>query len=115
MSTLKGSTNLISHDLQKTIEHADQLISNVNTQTDSLFKDTRHIVQTGESTLENLNSALSSVKTVIDNNSPISQDLQTALQELARAARSTRVMMNYLEQHPDALLYGKDSEQGGRR
>jgi hypothetical protein len=37
------------------------------------------------------------------------------LQELAKAARSTRVMMNYLEQHPDALLYGKDAEQGGRR
>ena len=69
----------------------------------------------GETTLEEVNSTLGSVESLISNNSPVNQDLQTALQELARAARSTRVMMDYLERHPDALLYGKNAEKGGRK
>ena len=114
MSNLKGNTNLISDDLRKTIKNADQLIADMNTNTSALFKDTRQVLVTGETTLKDINSTLASINTVIDNDSPISQDLQTALQELSKAARSTRIMMNYLEQHPDALLYGKDAESGAR-
>ena len=73
------------------------------------------MVASGQTTLEEVNSTLNNVDSLINNNSPISQELQTTLQELARAARSTRVMMDYLERHPDALLYGKDAEPGKGR
>lgn len=42
---------------------------------------------------------------------PAQQDLRNALQEFTRAARSLRVLMDYLEQHPDALLRGKTEEK----
>jgi paraquat-inducible protein B len=38
---------------------------------------------------------------------PLSSDLARALDELSAAARSIRVMADYLERHPDALIKGK--------
>ncbi len=115
MSSLKKESGIMSRDLKKTIKNANQLIVDINNNADSLFADTRQVVASGQTTLEEVSSALGNVESLISNDSPISQDLQTALQELARAARSTRVMMDYLERHPDALLYGKESEIGGRK
>lgn len=114
MSTLKNDAGVISRDLQKTINHADQLILSIDNNTGSLLKESRLAVVTGKTTLQEINSALSNINSLINNNAPISQDLQSALKELARAARSTRVMMDYLERHPDAMIYGKDGESGVR-
>jgi paraquat-inducible protein B len=115
MGNLKKDTGIMSQDLKSTIKNANRLIGDINKNADSLFAETRQVVASGETTLEEVNSTLGSVESLISNNSPVNQDLQTALQELARAARSTRVMMDYLERHPDALLYGKNAEKGGRK
>jgi paraquat-inducible protein B len=47
---------------------------------------------------------------LLNADAPAQQDLRNALQEFTRAARSLRVLMDYLEQHPDALLRGKTEE-----
>ncbi len=113
---LKGNTEIIAQDLKMTIKHADQLILDFNSNAESLFEETHQVVMSGNKTLEEINKTLSSVESVINNNSPVNQNLQTALQELTRAARSTRVLMDYLERHPDALLHGKkDAESGVRK
>ena len=39
--------------------------------------------------------------------SPLYHDLKRVLRDLADAARSIRVLADYLERHPDALIYGK--------
>ncbi|MEE9328217.1 MAG: MlaD family protein [Cocleimonas sp.] len=110
MNTLKNDSGLITRDLKSTVKNANKLIVDINKNADSLFADTRQVVASGQTTLEEVNSTLDNVDSLINNNSPISQELQSTLKELARAARSTRVMMDYLERHPDALLYGKDAE-----
>lgn len=110
MNTLKKDSGPITSDLKSTIKNANKLIVDINKNADSLFAETRQVVASGQTTLEEVNSTLDNVDSLISHNSPISQELQTTLQELARAARSTRVMMDYLERHPDALLYGKDAE-----
>ena len=50
---------------------------------------------------------LASVETLTAEDSPLQSRLQTALNELAAAARSLRIMADYLERHPEALLRGK--------
>ena len=40
---------------------------------------------------------------------PLPQELQGALQEMTEATRSLRVLADYLERHPEALLKGKES------
>lgn len=39
------------------------------------------------------------------------QDLREALHELARAAQSLRVLTDYLERHPEAIIRGKKKDE----
>jgi paraquat-inducible protein B len=48
--------------------------------------------------------------TLLGKDAPAQRQLRDALQEVARAARSLRVLADYLERHPEALIRGKPSE-----
>ena len=50
---------------------------------------------------------LKSIETLVGENSPARVEIFTALRDLTAAARSLRVLADYLERHPDALLKGK--------
>lgn len=58
-------------------------------------------------TLEQTRSTLSSLERVLKPNSPLQAEAQRALQEFGSAARSFRIMADYLERHPEALIRGK--------
>ena len=45
--------------------------------------------------------------TLVGKDAPAQQELRDALQEIARAARSLRVLADYLERHPESLIRGK--------
>ena len=70
-----------------------------------------------DTTLVSANQTLVSARGTIDNtnnlvepNSVQAQELDSTLQEVSRAARSMRVLTDYLERHPEALLRGKKGE-----
>jgi paraquat-inducible protein B len=52
-------------------------------------------------------SAIKSIDGLVGEDSPTRADLDTTLQELSGAARSLRILADYLEQHPDAIIKGK--------
>lgn len=62
-------------------------------------------------TLQHTHRALDNLSGLVVPSSPLYTDLQRALRELSDAARSIRVLADYLERHPEALLTGK----GGKR
>ena len=47
---------------------------------------------------------------VADPNSPAAVNLNSALEELSAAARSIRILADYLERHPESLVHGKKGE-----
>jgi paraquat-inducible protein B len=49
--------------------------------------------------------------TLVGKDAPAQQDLRDALQEIARTARSLRVLTDYLERHPEALIRGKSEQK----
>jgi len=57
----------------------------------------------GRKTLDTANGAIAP-------DAALRVDLANTLQEVSRAARSIRVLGDYLERHPDALLRGKSGE-----
>jgi paraquat-inducible protein B len=74
-------------------------------------------LDTARGTLTSANGTLVSARTTIDNannfvepNSAQSQELDNMLLEISRAARSLRVLADYLERHPEALVRGKKGE-----
>lgn len=58
-------------------------------------------------TLAQTRTTLASVEKVLAPNSPLQAEAQRVLQELGSAARSLRIMADYLERHPEALIRGK--------
>ena len=57
--------------------------------------------------LRELRSTLATVDKVMANDSPVQQDMQEALREVTRAARSVRALSDTIDKQPEALLRGK--------
>ena len=62
------------------------------------------------STLTQANRTLTTIEAVLASDSPLNTETVRLLEELADTARSIRVLADYLEQHPDALIYGKGAD-----
>ena len=83
--------------LNSTLEEIQNITCTVNKQ---LATDVQTMVRQAAKTLTTAERVLSS-------DSPINRDLRRTLAELAGASRSIRVLADYLERHPDAMIYGK--------
>jgi paraquat-inducible protein B len=67
----------------------------------STLEGARGVITTADGVLKNTDSSL------LGRDAPVQQDLRDTLQELARAARSLRVFLDYLERYPESLVRGK--------
>lgn len=61
--------------------------------------------------LEEARRTLEAGRKVLETDAPVQQDLRDALREVAGAARSLRVLADYIERHPEALIRGKSEEK----
>lgn len=109
-------------EFKQTIEALPTTVANVNQAVASLRElTTRLDGKTGplldsltatsnktEVTVEQARSTLQSVQTFVDANSALSSQLTGSLQEVSGAARSLRLLADYLERNPSALVRGKD-------
>ena len=59
------------------------------------------------STLVDAQTTVQSANAILGPDAPIRYDLNRMLKELTNAARSLRVLADFLERNPDALLLGK--------
>jgi len=84
-------------ELRAALEDSRALMRNVD----------RNVVPRAGNVLDQVKTTLQGVDETLDPNSVMHADLQRLLKEMADAARSLRVLSDYLERQPDALLYGK--------
>ncbi len=109
LDAIAGDVRSALATLDKTLKDANSLVNRVDTQW----------VPEGAKTLEELRRAITAADRVVRNadatlfskDSPAPQDLRDMLQEITRAARSVRVLVDYLERHPETLLRGKPTEK----
>jgi paraquat-inducible protein B len=105
----------IGDDLRKTLVSLDQTLQDAGKAVNRIDADVTPGLRT---TLEGLRGAITAADrvlnstdaTLVGKEAPAQQELRDALQEITRAARSLRVLADYLEQHPESLIRGK-SEQ----
>ncbi len=76
-----------------------------------LGSDMRKTLQSMDATLVSAKNALDNANTMLQSNAGIDQQLINTLQEIDRAAKSLRVLSDYLERHPEALIKGKPEEK----
>jgi paraquat-inducible protein B len=75
-------------------------INKVLTSLDLTLVSARGTLASTQTTMDNANN-------IVEPNSIEGQQIDNTLREVSRAARSVRVLADYLEQHPDSLLRGK--------
>ena len=60
-----------------------------------------------DAALRQAQATMASIQRTVGPASSLTDDAESVMQELARAARSIRVFADYLDRHPEALLRGK--------
>jgi paraquat-inducible protein B len=112
---LEAIGNDLRKDLQtldQTLKDASKLLTRVDGEILPVLKQT---IEEARRTLAATDRVMKGAEaTLVGPNAAGQQELREALQEVARAARSLRVLTDYLERHPEALIRGKAEQKGGR-
>ncbi|MCK5360398.1 MAG: MCE family protein [Gammaproteobacteria bacterium] len=108
-SSLQGLMNKIeSMPLEEIGNNLNGVLAGVNKLANS--GDLRETLKNLNTASAQLNKTLETAEGVVggfDESSAAYQDIRKTMNELSAAARSLRLMMDYLERHPDALIKGK--------
>jgi len=83
--------------LGQALQSADRLLKRTDTE---MMPEVRVL-------LEEARNTLSAAREVLSSDTPLQQDLRETLRELSRAARSVRILVDYLERYPETLIRGK--------
>lgn len=105
LETVEGGNRLVnSPETQEAVHSLNAALGNVEKLTEGIDQRVKSLHFSVEKTLAKARAALE----VADPNSPAAVNMNNALKELSAAARSIRVLTDYLEQHPEALVHGKN-------
>jgi paraquat-inducible protein B len=91
----------IGKDLRQTLQSADTLLKTLD----------NSVAPEAKATLAAARTALQSANSTLRPDSAIAQSTADTMRELSRTAVSFRVLADYLERHPEALLRGKPEDQ----
>jgi paraquat-inducible protein B len=83
---------------------AAQLARELDARIPKILSALEETVKTADLTLQGANKA---IEGVAGDNSPLHVELIKTLKELGAAAKSLRVLADYMESHPESILRGK--------
>jgi len=93
--------------LSATIDDLDHLATNLNQQVLPLSTEIQTTAKSARATLDQLDLTLASVRDVVAPDSSLRSELDRTLIEITNAARSLRVLSEFLEANPSAIITGK--------
>ena len=97
----------VATDLRQTLRSATRMMERVDAE---IMPDAQATLVDMRHALAEARKAMSSAEQALKPESPLSQDAREAMREIARAAAAFRVLADYLDRHPEALLGGKKEE-----
>lgn len=111
-------------DLQKLVQHLDEKIDPLTADIHNTLGTSRALIQNvnghipvlmteAQTTLNATTAAMHQARNTlatVDQAATPNANLDNALRDLSTAANSLRVLADFLQRHPDALLYGKSPE-----
>lgn len=91
----------LNQTLQDASKAVNRIDADVTPELKSIVGELRGTIASADGILKSTDASL------VGKDAPAQQELRDALQEIARAARSLRVLTDYLERHPESLIRGK--------
>lgn len=95
-------------DIRKVVAKGDKIPEQVE-QTLTVVQQTLTVAQ---KTLREAEQTLISYREIVSENSVLTHEINTTLEEVSSAVRSVRYLTDYLEQHPESLISGKKNSKG---
>jgi paraquat-inducible protein B len=92
-------------DLSRTLNHVDQLV--IQLQGKVSAADVKLVVDDLHATLEATQKGLLQIRETLQSAGGVQHELSATLSEIARAAAAVRVLAEFLERNPSALVEGK--------
>ena len=97
MTEVKEFSYKLNHDLEpelsKTLKQFDKTLVTIEPELSKV--------------LQQVDKTLVAMEMILNNDSPLQEDLHETLREFSRAAKSIKNLTDYLEKHPESLIQGK--------
>jgi len=87
--------------LNRTLSGAEQTVNRIN----------NDVAPEIMSAMRDARKTLNAAQQTLSVDAPLQQDVRQTMQELSRAAASIRVLTDYLQQHPESLIRGKQEDK----
>jgi paraquat-inducible protein B len=113
MRNVNAQVRPLASDIKKAVGEYGKLARNVDGQIQPLASSIETALEEARAALEQGRKALAAAEIHLGEDSPLMYELDNTLREVGGAARSIRLLADYLKRHPEALLKGKGSS-GGR-
>jgi paraquat-inducible protein B len=97
--------------LKTAADNAGRMLQHIDEQVDPLSLEARKTLDATRQLLGNAQNSLAGVDGFVGERSELRFRLNRTLEEITAAARSLRVLSDYLERHPEALLKGKGGSE----
>jgi paraquat-inducible protein B len=113
LPTVSGKVEAIEDSVASLLKNLDKTVTSTRgtlTNADSLLQNLDKTLGTTRGTLTNADQLIGNVNQLIEPNSALDAELNILLQQGGDAARALRVLADYLERHPEALIKGKAGE-----
>lgn len=117
--TVPGGFDKLQEQLQAMVDKIsklpiDSIANNLNGSLNELQKTMKQVngdvLPQMRGTLEELQNTLKTANETLDEDSPARQQVNQAMDEVQRTARSVRVLTDYLGRHPESLIRGRTEE-----
>lgn len=102
----------LSAGIQEAVKGATGVFAHVDSQLPKILTTLESTLKATENAIKQAEKTFSGLEDLTGENSSLRYELGNSLKELSNAARSIRVMFDYIERHPEALIQGKGKSEG---
>ena len=100
----------VAAEFKQTMDEYQTLAQSLNQRVPKLVTSLERSFSSLERVLNDTEKLVNSIEHSYGQDSELQYQLNQTLEELSKAAHSIRVLTDYVERHPEALIYGKDKQ-----
>ncbi len=107
VQNVEAQVGPLASNLNETVREARGTVKNIDSQIGPLKESIQKTIKSAESTLVVAQKAIENIEGGVGENSTLIYQLNKTLEEVTALTRSVRVLADYLERHPESVLWGK--------
>jgi paraquat-inducible protein B len=98
----------VADDFETTMDETRKMVGKIDRQVDPLAADAASTLKEMRSSFEKAQNLMIEARELISENSDLRREIMTTLESMSDASRSLEELTDYLQQHPEAIVTGKD-------